>query len=154
MGTERMADSDFAAWMQEEHKALAALTKVLRSHIAAVPEGALGTWLDSLKAGFGRLKAHLERNFDAQESEGYLSHLVESRPALAGQIERSKQEHAELRRLAERIAKELNEIRPAERLLVQDACARIEHFAAIVAQHEQRENMIAMFVFNEDIGGD
>jgi hypothetical protein len=37
-------------------------------------------------------------------------------------------------------------------VLVADACARLQRFMAVVGQHEQRESMIVLFAFNQDLG--
>ncbi len=148
------SDSDFSLWMQEEHKMLASLSKVLREHMAAPPETNRGKWLGGLSAGFARLRAHLERNFSAQEAEGYLAHVLECRPALQPQVEAIKHEHDEMRRLAEWITAEFSQIAPDDRVLVADLCARIDRYMNVVHDHEQRENMITLLVFNQDIGGD
>jgi len=39
-------------------------------------------------------------------------------------------------------------------MLLADACTRITRFMETADQHDQRENMIALFAFNQDLGGD
>jgi hypothetical protein len=41
---------------------------------------------------------------------------------------------------------------PDNRLLIADIGVRIQRFMAVVAEHEQREVMITMYVFSQDIG--
>lgn len=149
---ESMSDNDLAAWMQTEHQTLVRLGKLLKEHIAVMPEGNLGGWLGSLREGFGRLAAHLERHFTAKEADGYLEHVIACQPTLARQVEQCRHEHVELARLAKRIEAELAETTPEDRVLVADAVARIQRFLAVVGAHEQRENMITLFAFNQDIG--
>jgi len=153
MDKQRRSGDDFAEWMRQEHEALQALTRALREHIALMPEAGLGKWLEALRAGFARLEAHLERNFAAQESDGYLDHLLEVRPSLAPQVESIRHEHDEIMSMSRRLAADLKTAGPDDRLLVADACARVQRFMAVAGQHEQRENMITLFAFNQDIGG-
>jgi len=54
--------------------------------------------------------------------------------------------------MAGRIQAELAEVGETDRLQSADLTARILRFVAIVTQHDQRENMLTLFVFNEDIG--
>ena len=152
MGTESMSDDELAAWMQAEHQATKTLTKVIREHIAIMPESNHDKWLDGLRAAFARLTAHLQRNFKAQESGGYLKFIIEQRPTLTNEVERIRSEHTELLRMADRIRVDLAEATTADRLLIADASARIQRFIAVVAQHDQRENMLTLFVFSQDIG--
>lgn len=154
MTAEHMSPEELAEWMRHEHEALQSLNKILRQHIAGMPEVNLGDWLRGLQAGFERLRTHLERNFAAKESGGYLSIVVEKRPTLSPQVESIRREHGEILRMAEGILRDLEEVKPETRLLLGDVCARVQRFMAIVAQHDQRENMITLLVFNQDFGGE
>jgi hemerythrin-like domain-containing protein len=154
MATERMQPSELAAWMRAEHDALRRLTDVLKQHIAAMPELALDEWLHGLRVAFDRLRAHLERNFAAQERDGYLDDLIARRPSVAREVARLKCEHGELMRMADRIRAELAETAAEDRLLVADGSARIQRFIAVVSQHEQREDTLTLVVYNEDLGGE
>jgi hemerythrin-like domain-containing protein len=149
-------DTDFSEQLglrlQQEHKALLQLSQVLREHIAAMPASNLATWLDGLRVAFDRLYAHIERCVQMKESAGYLEAITRERPFFARQVEGSKAECNQLSRIGQGIKDELGRIRPDERVLVGDVLARVERFMTIVAQHEQRENMMAMFAFNQDFG--
>ncbi|MFQ5806902.1 MAG: hemerythrin domain-containing protein [Phycisphaerae bacterium] len=152
MGTERMSPGEVAKWMRDEHQALIDLNKVLRQHIAARPEINLADWLRGLKVALERLRMHLERHFAAKEEDGYLSAVVEQRPTLSTQVEHIRREHDEILQLAEHILRDLSEVLPENRLLLADICARVQRFMAVVADHDQREIMITMYVFSQDIG--
>lgn len=153
MGKANRSQAELAEWMRNEHLALVDLNKVIRQHIAAKPEVVLAEWLRGLKLAFERLRAHLERHFAAKEEDGYLSMVVEQRPTLSGQVEKMRREHGEILQMAGRILEEAAEVQPENRLLVADICARIQRFMAVVADHDQREVMLTMFVFSQDIGG-
>ena len=152
MAAEHMSPEELAEWMRSEHEALQALNKVLRQHIAAMPEVNLDDWLRGLTAGFERLRTHLERNFAAKEADGYLNIVVEKRPTLSPQVEAIQREHGEILHMAEAILRDLAKTQPENRLLLADMSARVQRFMAVVAQHDQRENMITLLVFNQDIG--
>jgi len=145
-------DDELAARLQEEHRALHRLIQVLKEHIAVVPSYDTGQWLDGLRTAFERLHAHIERSFAMKSKDGYLETILKERPTLARQVEGIQAEHGQLLRMAESIRNDMASTRPDDRLLVADACARVQRFMAVVAQHEQRENMIVMFVFNQDLG--
>jgi len=145
-------DDELGLRLQEEHKALVQLSQVLKEHIAAMPSVNLEQWLEGLRTAFDRLYAHIERCFAMKAKDGYLETILEERPTLATQVESIKSEHGQLLRMGEGIRNELAAARLGDHLLVADACARVQRFMAIVAQHEQRENMIVMFAFNQDLG--
>lgn len=152
MAAEHMSPEELAEWMRREHDALQKLSKILRQHIAGMPEVNLADWLRGLLAGFERLRTHLERNFAAKEAGGYLNIVVEKRPTLSPQVESIRREHGEILRMAEGILRDMVQVQAENRLLLADMCARVQRFMAVVAQHDQRENMITLLVFNQDIG--
>ncbi len=145
-------DEEVAQRLQEEHRALIQLSQVLRVHLGALPAGDAGQWLSGLRVAFDRLYAHIERCFAMKEKDGYLDAILRENPTLTGQVEAIRAEHAQVLRLGEGIRKDMPGIRGAERLLIDDICARVQRFMAVVGQHEQRENMITLFAFNQDLG--
>ena len=145
-------DEELGLRLQEEHKALLQLSQVLKAHIAAMPSANVASWLQGLRVAFDRLHAHVARCIAMKEKDGYLETILKERPALSRQIESVKAEHAQLLCLGEGIRSDLTATQPAERLLVDELCARVERYMAVVTQHEQRENMIVMFAFNQDLG--
>ncbi len=152
MSAKEPRPSDLAEWMKSEHQALTELSGVIRKHCALLPETDAGAWLSGLVAAFERLRAHLHRHFAAQESGGYMRMVTENRPTLSREVERLLGEHAQLSLMADRLAKDLAEARPEHRLVTADLSARVQRFIAVVGQHDQRENMITLFVASQDIG--
>ncbi len=148
----RNLDEELALRLQEEHKALHELSRVLREHIAATPTTPNANWLNGLRTAFDRLHAHIQRCIDMKVQDGYLETILKERPTLAEQVGSIKNEHGQVLRMADAIRNELAQIRPEDRLLIADASARVQRFMAVVGQHEQRENMIVMFAFNQDLG--
>ena len=145
-------DEELGRRMQDEHKALHQLCQVLNEHIVATPGPNSAQWLEALRAGFDRLHAHVKRSLAMKEEDGYLETILQQRPTLAKQVAGIKSENDQLLRLAADIAHDLAATHPADRLLVADACARVQRYVAVLNQHEQRENMIVMFAFNQDLG--
>lgn len=139
--------------MQDEHKALHQLVQVLKQHIIAMPVTNPGAWLDGLRAGFDRLFEHVRRTFELKRQDGYLNVVTRQRPTLTKQVEAIYNEHAQLVQLGEFIRRELAELQPPQSVLIADASARIQRYMAVLGQHEQRENMLALFAFNQDLGG-
>lgn len=145
-------DEEVALRLQEEHKALVQLNQMLKEHIAAMPGVNLKAWLDGLRVGFDRLHSHINRCIEMKVKDGYLETILKERPTLAQQVEAIKAEHGQLLRMAESIRNDLAAARPEDRLLVGDACARVQRYMAVVGQHEQKENMMVLFAFNQDLG--
>ena len=139
--------------LQEEHKALQQLSRVLKQHIANQPSANMGPWIEGLRAAFDRLHVHIERNIEMKTRDGYLETILNERPTLARQVEAVRNEHGQLLRMGQGLRNDLAAIRPQDNLLVAEACLRVQRFMNVVAQHEQRENMIVMFAFNQDLGG-
>ncbi len=147
-------EEELALRLQEEHKALQQLSQVLREHIVAMPSVNLGQWLEGLRIAFERLHAHIQRSFAMKEKDGYLDSVVTMHPTLSRQVEAIKNEHAQLIKLGLGVRNDLAATQPEDGLLIADACARVQRHVAILAQHEQRENMIVLFAFNQDLGAD
>jgi hemerythrin-like domain-containing protein len=139
--------------LQEEHKALLQLSQVLKQHLATQPSVNLSPWLDGLRIAFDRLQAHIERCITMKTRDGYLRTILQQRPTLGKQVAAIQAEHGQLLRLGEGIRNDLAAARPDDRMLIGDLCARVLRFISVVDQHEQRENMIVLFAFNQDIGG-
>lgn len=145
-------DAQLGLRLQEEHKALLQLSQVLREHIAAMPTTDQGPWLSGLRVAFDRLHVHVERCIAMKTKNGYLETILRERPALTRQVEAVKREHGQILRLGEEIRASLQAIKSDENLLVVEACARVQRYMSIVTQHEQKENMIVLFAFNQDMG--
>ncbi len=152
--TDSMSPSELAAWAREQHESLVALTKVIKQHIAAMPETVAAEWLHGLRTAFDRLRVHLERDFETQESGGYMKNLLELRPWMSNEIDRLQSEHSQILRMADRIKTDLAQTQASDRLLIGDICARTSRFMSVVSQHEQRENTFTLLVFNEELGGE
>ncbi len=145
-------DEEPAKRMQAEHRAFQQLSQVLREHIAVLPAAPNAQWIDGLRAGFERLHAHIQRTIAIKEKDGYLQSMLRERPTLSRQVEAIRGEHGQLLHMADAIQAELAQVRSDDRVLIADLCARIQRFMAVVGQHEQRESMIVLFAFNQDLG--
>ncbi len=145
-------EEELALRLQEEHRALQQLGQVLKEHIAAMPSVNLAQWLEGLRIAFERLHAHLQRSLAMKEKDGYLETITQLHPALSRQVEAVQKEHGQLLRVGFGIRNDLAAVRPDEGLLIADACARVQRYIAVLEQHEQRENMIVLFAFNQDLG--
>ena len=152
MSKEDMTPEQLSEWMKQEREILGELTKLLRQHIAARPEVNLGEWVRGLRAAFDRLLMHIQRHYAAKQEDGYLSMVIEQRPTLSQQVERLRLEHEEILHMGTQIQEELASMTPEQYLRVADACARVLRFMAVAADHDQREIMITMYVFNQDMG--
>ena len=145
-------DEELALRMQAEHQAFAQLSQMLREHIALTSTAPGQQWLDGLRAAFERLHAHVQRTIAIKEKDGYLQSILRERPTLARQVEAIQSEHGQLLHMAAALQSEVAQAQPADHVLLADICARIQRFMAVLGQHEQRENMIVLFAFNQDLG--
>lgn len=145
-------DEELGQRLQEEHKALLQLSQMLKAHIASAPSSDPARWLDGLRVAFDRLHAHIARCIAMKEHDGYLGTILREAPALARQVEAIRAEHGQLLRLGAGVRTDLATVRPADRLVIDDLCARVERLLAVITQHEQRENMIVLFALNQDLG--
>lgn len=148
----RLSDRELAEQVASEHRSVAELGRIIREHLAVVPERNRAAWLDGFRNAFGRLRSHLQQSLGARETNGYLDMVMERRPTLARQVEGLLGEHPQLLQVANRIHEELSAVTPEQGLLLGDLAARTLRFLAIAAQHDQRENMITLFACSQDIG--
>ena len=153
MATEGMTPEQVAEWMRAEHRALVKLNKVLQHHLAAADELGTPKWLEGLRIGFERLRAHLSRHFAAQEAGGYLNLVTEQRPTLSPQVEQLRRAHDEILKLADWIMRDLAQTSGDERLVAADLGARVQRFIELVRQHERDENTLTLLALNQDLGG-
>lgn len=138
--------------LRAQAAALRELGTLIKKHIADMPQADIAHWLEGLRAAYGRVVAHVENLFAGQETGGYMKNVLDIRPTLATNVARLRHEHEQLRRMLHAIADEVNSITHEDFLLAGDICARMQRFMAVLQQHEQRENMIMLLVFNEDLG--
>jgi hemerythrin-like domain-containing protein len=147
-------DEQLGRRLQEERTALVQLGQVLRAHLATQPRPGDASWLDALRAGFDRLYAHVARTISMKEQDGYLEAILRHVPTLARQVASIRSENAQLLRLADGVRHDLGQFTPTDKLLLADATERILRFLDVLKQHEQRENMLVLFAFNQDLGSD
>ncbi|MEE9295248.1 MAG: hemerythrin domain-containing protein [Phycisphaerae bacterium] len=142
-----------AAWMRDEHRVtrelIGEVTRVVgRASSANMPE-----WLDELRYYFSRLRAHLKKHMKAEEAGGYLEPVLELRPTLSPEVDRLKGEHIELALSLDQICDELERLEPDDKPSITDTCHRIQHLISAVRHHENREELLVTYAFNQDLGG-
>ncbi len=147
-------DQSLAKRLQEEHAAQRQLIQLVREHAARLPGTSDARLVEQFKTAFDRLHSHVARTISMKEQDGYLESILKVKPTLARQVSEARADHGQLLRLADSIRRDLSQIQPADRLLVRDACDRMQRFADYLSQHEQRENMLALVAFNTELGGD
>lgn len=145
--------TDTAAWFRNEHKVTTRLAECLGGHVCSVPKVDLPTWLDTVRHHFSRFRVHLKQQMRAEEIDGFMQPVLEERPTLAREVDNIKHEHAELSRWLDQIHTELVELSCDEKLLIEDACHRIQHLLTAVRHHQEREELLATFAFSQDLGG-
>ncbi len=140
-----------ARMLRQERHVQAELMRVIRQHLIRVPGVQPGEWLDGLRIAFERLREHLIRILSAKEKGGYLKVVTDVMPTLSDEVEAIRREHAELLHMADRILTDLRDTKADQPMLIADACARIQRFMAVVEGHDQKETMLTLFVFSQDL---
>lgn len=154
MAADDKSGRQLARFLRQEHQLQREMSQVIRQHLVRTPESDTAQWLEGLRLAFQRLREHLTRSYAAKEADGYLGVVTEVRPTLSSQVEAIRREHSEILHMAARILADLAETRPEQKLLIADASARILRFLAVVEQHDQKESMLTLFVFNQDLSAE
>jgi hemerythrin-like domain-containing protein len=152
MGSMSMTTPKPADVLRAEHKTTVALMAELEKLVSALPKQDCGDWLDALRFHFGRFRAHLKSCFRAEETDGFMAPVLEIRPTLAREVEQLKNDHRELSQSLDEIERTTTELRPSDMMPIEDVCHRIERLIASVKRHAEREELLVMSVFNQDIG--
>ena len=145
---------DLITWLREEHTKVRNLLDRLREKVGVVPRANLGPWIEEVRDRFDHLRAHLTKHMALEEFEegGYLSAVLERRPALSEKVEWLKHQHAEFIRIMDGIHRAVHELTPEDRLLVRDCCRRIEDLLSYIDDHDDDENMLVTYAFTQDLG--
>lgn len=150
-----MTTHTLASWIQEEHARISELSDRLQERVAVVPRAGEGKWIEDVEAAFGEFRLHVERHQALEEEGGYMTGVLEKRPTLAGVVESLLHEHVEMRRIMEEIEQRLMELTPADKLLIRDACHRIQALLQYMEHHAREEDLLLMSLFKDDgDGGD
>jgi hypothetical protein len=147
-----MEEAALANWMRNESVRIRDLANELREHMSTVPGRDRKPWLAELAVRFDHLTVHLQRMMAIEEEDGYLTPVIEHRPALAGAVELLRHEHDELRCLTENLTATVHNLRPEDNLIISDTCTRIQIYLGHVQRHEEHENHIVLYTLTEDIG--
>ncbi len=152
MGANDMSPCELAQWMRSEYEAMKQLSKLLRQHIATMPDTVTDEWLRGLQAAFERLYVHLDKAYRMKSEGGYLNMVTESRPSLSPQVEELYSEQQQILELGGQILGELKKVDPRRKLLLGDVCARVGRFMDLVDEHDHREVMLTQVVCSLDLG--
>ena len=147
-----MNGSDIASWLRDEHEKLRGLSSTLSSAIAVIPKMPQPGWLNEVRSAFDQLRDHLNTHMTLEERDGYLTPVVDARPALSRVVQRLAHEHKEFRRLLDGIQRDFLSITAADRLLIGDCFRRIQELMRCVEHHEKDENLLVMSTFGQDLG--
>lgn len=147
-----MTSREVAQWMREEHAAVEELIATLRDRSAIVPRVNQKRWLEEMSAHIEKFSSHLRKHFDLEEDGGYLEAVTHRQPSLHPEIERLRHEHDEIGKLLHSIERDLRHTTEADRLMIAHCCCRIENLIHQIKDHEDRENLMVVSVFNDDLG--
>lgn len=147
-----MESQELVRWMRQEHRKVEDIARELRERVAGVPRTGLDGWIGGLRQQFEHIRAHLHKHVALEEHDGYMAEVLVRRPMLSNEIDRLQHEHTEFARLMDGIRQAIENLTPADRLLIRDCCQRINDFLSYIEHHEAHENLIAVAVFTHDIG--
>jgi iron-sulfur cluster repair protein YtfE (RIC family) len=147
-----MDTRELARWISQEHGRVEELSSALRDTVSHMPKTHREPWIAELRDVFERFHAHMLKHMALEEHEGYLTPVIEAKPSLGAKAERLHHEHREFERLMGGIRELLANVTPADRLLVRDCCRRIGDLLDYVSHHENRENVLLIDAFCDDIG--
>ncbi|HUN82165.1 MAG TPA: hemerythrin domain-containing protein [Phycisphaerae bacterium] len=150
-----MTTHTLASWIQEEHARISELSDRLQERVAVVPKAAEAKWIEDVESAFAEFRLHVERHQSLEEEGGYMTGVLEKRPTLARVVEQLMHEHGEMRRIMEEIEQRLMELSPDDKLLIRDACHRIQALLQYMEHHARQEDLLLMSLFKDDgDGGD
>lgn len=147
-----MKPRDIAHWISEEHAHVQEQMYALRRKLAVPPINGRAAWLPELRGTFQQLTVHLNRHMSLEETDGYMREIVSVRPTLTKEVDGLLHQHTEMKRLMTQIEQALEELAPADELLIRHAIARVGMLLAYVEQHKKEEEHLVMAVFTNDIG--
>jgi hypothetical protein len=97
------------------------------------------------------LAVHLQTHFELEESDGYLSDLVQKSPGLAATVDRLMHEHSELMGDVNELVKRVREDFAINQD-TSDLAHRFGTFRGKLAAHEHEENQLLQEAYNLDLG--
>ncbi|HNQ24614.1 MAG TPA: hemerythrin domain-containing protein [Phycisphaerae bacterium] len=149
-----MTPQDLAKWVREENEKVTVLISALRERVALAPPARGSAWLKEFRERFEHLRAHLVRHMALEEKApgGYLACVLELRPTLAPQVDRLKHNHEEMRRLMDVLHRQIELVRPDDRLFLRDTMSRICDFLGYLEQHHEQETLIMTYAFTQELG--
>ena len=147
-----MKPEDLANWMREEHGKVEQLARRLQEHVGCVPNTNRAHWIEVAQKAFEHFRAHVTKHMALEEKDGYMSSVVERRPALSKEVDRLIEEHKAFTLIMDNIHHVLQTLRPEQSLLIRDCCHRIRSLLSYIEHHEKDENLMVISVFTDDIG--
>ena len=97
------------------------------------------------------LSVHLQAHFELEESDGYLSHLVQLSPAASAHVERLLHEHTDLQEEVNGLAARARENFSTDSS-TSELARLFSKFHDRLAIHEHDENKLLQEVYNLDLG--
>lgn len=136
----------FARTFRKSHRALAADIEKIELALKASQEQAQKPLCAALEATQHCLKRHIR----LEETDGYMSEVLEREPRLERQVRELEADHLQLRRSVEKLLEE------ARAPLQPDAALkdRIRKWIKHLRQHGEKETDLVQEAFNRDLSGE
>ncbi len=139
-----MEPQDLAAWLEQERHQVDESIFLVRKHLAVPPPSARAQWIPEAQECFRRLTEHMKKHMALKEADGYLRDVRTRHPHLSAEVDRLQHEHDELGRLMDQVQSALDELRPADSLLIKSSCVRIATLLSYIEQHEEQEQRLLL----------
>ncbi len=149
-----MNDDAIAAKVAQEHTKLVGIIKDLQGAAAAIPVEDRPAWLDRLRDQFFRFRAHMIHRIALEEVGGFLTRVVEVRPALAKDVEHLRRENRDILASVEQVHQSLGDTGPDDADRLRRIRLRIQRILSAVQHHTEHEDLLIGFVHRQDSGGE
>lgn len=149
-----MNDDAIAAKVAQEHTKLVGIIKDLQGAAATIPVEDRPAWLDRLREQFFRFRAHMIHRIALEEVGGFLTRVVEVRPALAKDVEHLRRENRDILASVEQVHQSLGDTGPDDADRLRRIRLRIQRILSAVQHHTEHEDLLIGFVHRQDSGGE
>ena len=138
-----------------EHKILAHIVSALRGTVDWRYLGAdLTRKIGSLRFVGQSLQRHLKHLMGLEESDGYMSVILESHPELTDEVEALRQEHGQFRKGVSRILTKLRPLKPTDHLALAKITDDVLALLTKLDEHSHKETGLIQHALLKDEGGE
>ena len=140
---------------QIEHETLGHIEKALQTAMEWEIEGPeFSRKLSSVRFIAQSFQRHLERLFELEEHDGFMSVIGEASPELLSRVDELKREHDHFRSTLGHIMPRLDRASPTDEAAFSRLCEVLSGLMAQLEDHDEREMALLSYGLSQDTGGD